>query len=338
MSASEYGAEEWRYWRAMALQQEGQVLAAKADLQSLALERSYYGFLAADKLNLPYTLEYTGLNVDEDKIAEMASRDDLLRARELYLVGLDGRGRSEWDAVVAWFTPTEKAQAAILADRWGWHSRAISTAASIGEYDDLSLRYPMPFANDFKQYASSAQISTPWAYGIARSESLFMRDIRSSAGAIGLMQIMPATGRIVAKELNLPYFGLDTLTDPQANIRLGTMYLGEMARRYGGNRVLATAAYNAGPHRVDRWIPEQGSIDARIWIENIPFNETRKYVRRVLAAETIFYWRMTGQMRRLSDELPRVEALNNGTSGAHAAISRLGAPKSDTRSSYSESR
>ena len=120
---------------------------------------------------------------------------------------------------------------------------------------------------------------------------------------------MPATGRTVAREINLPYFGLDTLTDPQANIRLGTMYLGEMARRYGGNRVLATAAYNAGPHRVDRWMPEQGSIDARIWIENIPFNETRKYVRRVLLAETIFHWRMTGRMQRLSDGLPRIEAL-----------------------------
>ena len=308
MSTGEHNAEEWRYWRAMALRQEGQILAARAEFQSLATERSYYGFLAADELNLPYALQHTDLSVDEDKLAKMASRSDLLRARELYLVGLDGRGRSEWDAVVAYFTPLEKAQAAILADRWGWHSRAISTAASIGEYDNLSLRYPLPFEDDFRQHSSTAHISTPWAYGIARSESLFMRDIRSSAGAIGLMQLMPATGRIVAKEINLPYFGLDTLTDPQSNIRLGTMYLGEMDRRYGGNRVLATAAYNAGPHRVDRWMPEQGSIDARIWIENIPFNETRDYVRRVLVAETIFYWRMTGRMRRLSDGLARVEA------------------------------
>ena len=136
-----------------------------------------------------------------------------------------------------------------------------------------------------------------------------MRDIRSSAGAIGLMQLLPETGRKVAREIKLPYFGLDTLTNPQANIRLGTTYLANMAERYGGNRVLATAAYNAGPHRVDRWMPEEGSIDARIWIENIPFNETRRYVRRVLAAETIFYWRLTGDMQRLSDQLPVVEAL-----------------------------
>jgi soluble lytic murein transglycosylase len=106
----------------------------------------------------------------------------------------------------------------------------------------------------------------------------------------------------------LPYAGLTTLVDPQSNIRLGTSYLGQMATRYGGNQVLATAAYNAGPHRVDRWLPENGSLDARIWIENIPFNETRKYVKRVLAAQTIFHWRMTGQIRRLTDELSLVEA------------------------------
>lgn len=308
MSAGERDAEVWRYWSAIALQHGGQVIPANAEFESLATERSFYGFLAADELQLPYVLAHTDLNVDEDEIAAMASRTDLLRARELYLVGLDGRGRSEWDAVVTDFTPAQKTQAAILADRWGWHSRAIATAASIDEFDDLLLRYPLPYENAFQQHAAAAQVSTTWAYGIARSESLFMRDVRSSAGAIGLMQVMPATGRKVAREMNLPYSGLNTLTDPRANIRLGTIYLGKMAERYGGNLVLATAAYNAGPHRVDRWMPEQGSIDARIWIETIPLNETRKYVRRVMAAETIFYWRMTGRTRRLSDELPLVEA------------------------------
>ena len=136
-----------------------------------------------------------------------------------------------------------------------------------------------------------------------------MRDVRSRAGAIGLMQLMPATGRQVAREINLAYAGLDTLTDPDHNIRLGTSYLGSMAARYDGNHVLATAAYNAGPHRVDRWLPQSTMVDARIWIENIPYNETRKYVRRVLAADTIFHWRLTGEMQRLSDRLPQVQPL-----------------------------
>ena len=308
MSAEERNAEEWRYWQAIALRRIDKKLEAEETLHALAKERSYYGFLAADELGEPYAFGSGRFVADEQVIAELAARPELLRARELFLVGLDGRGRSEWDAVVRYAEPAVKMQAAILAHRWGWHSRAIAAAASVGEYDDLSLRYPLPYDSTFRRYAEDVSISTTWAYGVARSESLFMRDVRSSAGAIGLMQLMPATGRDVAEEIQLPYSGLDTLTDPDSNIRLGTTYLAQMAERYGGNQVLATAAYNAGPHRVDAWLPETGTIDARIWIENIPFNETRGYVRRVLTADTIFHWRMTGETRRLSDELLVVRA------------------------------
>jgi soluble lytic murein transglycosylase len=308
MAADEHDSEEWRYWRGIALQNNNRIPEGEAILAELAKERSYYGFLAADELGVPYALGDNAFAPDEARLAELNAKPEIVRARELFLVGLDSRGRSEWDAVVRYFDATDKMQAAILADRWGWHSRAIAAAASVGDYDDLSLRYPLPYNETFEKYAADASISTTWAYGVARSESLFMRDVRSSAGAIGLMQLMPATGKNVAQRIKLPYSGLDTLTNPDSNIRLGTTYLGEMLQRFGGNRVLATAAYNAGPHRVDAWLPQVGNIDARIWIENIPFNETRGYVRRVLAAETIFHWRMTGQVRRLSDELVDVGA------------------------------
>ena len=303
MPDSERSSEEWRYWQAIGEIESGQALNASEELESLRQERSFYGFLAADKLGQVYALDHASLAVDEAMLAAIEERPEVIRARELFYVGQDGRGRSEWDAIIRSLSDEDKLQAAILAHRWGWHSRAISAAASLGEYDDLAIRYPLPYQEKFEAYSSQASISSTWAYGIARSESLFMRDVRSSAGAIGLMQLMPATGRTVAKEIKLPYSGLATLVDPESNIRLGTTYLGQMAERYGGNQVLATAAYNAGPHRVDRWLPEDGTIDARIWIENIPFNETRKYVKRVLAAQTIFHWRMTGEMRRLSDEL-----------------------------------
>ncbi len=309
MVAAERDSEEWQYWRAIALARTGRVPAAQAVLEPLAAERSYYGFLAADELGVPYAFAHDTLEADDTAIAALSRRQDLLRARELFLVGLDGRGRSEWDAAIAGLSAAEKTQAAVLAHRWGWHSRAIATAAAAGRYDDLALRYPLPFRQSFEQYAAEASIATTWAFGIARSESLFMPDVRSHAGAIGLMQLMPATGRQVAREIKLAYAGLDTLTNPNHNIRLGTSYLGSMAARYDGNHVLATAAYNAGPHRVDRWLPRASVIDARIWIENIPFNETRAYVRRVLAAETIFHWRMTGEVRRLSDTLPQVQPL-----------------------------
>ena len=309
MTADERDSEQWRYWRGVALARTGRDIAARSALEPLAAERSYYGFLAADELGVAYTFDHDSLRPDESVIEELSRRDDLLRARELLLVGLDGRGRSEWDAALAHLSTDQKIQAAVLAHRWGWHSRAIATAASVGHYDDLALRYPLPFRQSFERHATSASIPTTWAFGIARSESLFMRDVRSSAGAVGLMQLMPATGRQVARQIKLTYSGLDTLTDPNQNIRLGTTYLGSMVARYDGNHVLATAAYNAGPHRVDRWLPQSGVVDARVWIETIPFNETRKYVRRVMAAETIFHWRLTGEMRRLSDRLPLVEPL-----------------------------
>ena len=308
MSAIERASEEWRYWYNIALRRSGDSPDADLALVGLAVERSYYGFLAADELGLGYALDDTEYQADEVVLAALSERLALIRARELFWVGLEGRGRSEWDAAIAILTPDEKMQAAKLASRWHWHSRAISTTASVGRLDDLSLRYPLPYPSIFEVFSAKASIPSAWAYGVARSESLFMRDARSSAGAIGLMQLMPTTGKKLARELNLPYSGLHTLTNAQSNIRLGTTYLGQMAERYGGNRVLATAAYNAGPHRVDHWLPESGKQDARVWIENIPFNETRQYVKRVLAADTIFHWRLTGEIRRISDALTQIEA------------------------------
>jgi soluble lytic murein transglycosylase len=308
LPGDERDKDEWQYWKAVALHESGNADAAQAIYEGLASERSYYGFLAADAIDSPYALVETQVPIEQEIAKSVAQRPDLIRARELFFVGLEGRGRSEWDSAVRLMTSDEQKQAALLADGWGWHSRAISTVASAGEFDDLRVRYPLPWRDVFEKHTSLAGVSDSWAYGIARSESLFMRDIRSSAGAIGVMQLMPKTGRRAAREIRLPWSGLATLTDSSSNIRLGTYYLGQMFNRFGDNRILATAAYNAGPGRVEKWLPDSGSLDSRIWIENIPFNETRGYVRRVLADDAIFHWRMTGQQKRLSSELPLIAA------------------------------
>jgi soluble lytic murein transglycosylase len=308
MQTDERALEQWRYWRAFAMQQIGSNEAARAEFLELSRERSYYGFLAADEIQQPYRFSHAAIVVDEKTIAELALRQEFIRARELFKVGLDGRGRSEWDAAVAALPDDKKSQAAILARRWGWHSRAIATAAKADQFDDLRIRFPLPYRTSFAEYSSKASVRPSWAYGVARNESLFMRDVLSSAGAVGVMQLMPSTGKLTAQEIKLPYSGRLTLIDPDANIRLGTHYLGKMYDRFGNNFVLATAAYNAGPHRVDRWLPQSNSLDARIWIENIPYNETRKYVRRVAETDVIFHWRLTGKVRRLSDELMHVPA------------------------------
>jgi soluble lytic murein transglycosylase len=297
---------EWQFWKAVSLQQTGDETTSRVMLEKLARERSYYGFLAADVISAPYAFDHLPTVDDGSLEAELLSHPALLRARELFLVGLDSRGRSEWDAATRGMDRDRKLQAAILADRWGWHSRAISTIANAGNFDDLIIRYPLPWLEDFEQHSKTANISHSWAYGIARSESLFMRDVKSSAGAIGLMQLMPATGRETAREINLRYGGLITLTNSSSNIRLGTAYLSKMYNRFAGNRALATAAYNAGPHRVEKWLPQGDKLDARIWIENIPFRETRNYVRRVLTDEAIFHWRLTGEHQRISSGLPLI--------------------------------
>lgn len=322
MPEDERTKEEWQYWAAVAWGETGNDEEARALFQALAEERSYFGFLAADALGSDYAWAHTAMEEDARALRSLEANGALVRARELFYVGLESRGRSEWDDAVSMLQADEKAQAALLAHRWGWHSRAIATAASLGLFDDLELRYPLPYREQFEKYSQTAAIPGSWAYGVARSESLFMADIRSVAGAVGVMQLMPSTGRRTAAEIKLPYKGLDTLTDPDSNIRLGTFYLGKMLQRFGDNPVLATAAYNAGPARVEQWLPHEGQLDARIWIENIPFNETRSYVRRVLATDAIFHWRLTGKTRRLSGQLAAVTSASQAQQLAGTEVPR----------------
>lgn len=308
MPAGESESEQWQYWLAHAEHAAGNEAQSQRIFSTLARERSYYGFLAADQLGQRYNFSDEPLQADESIISALERTDTIVRALELYRVGQEGRGRSEWDAAVAMLSENQKRQASLLAHRWGWHSQAISTAAGAGHLDDMQLRYPLPYRAVFEKYSRASQVADSWAYGISRSESMFMRDVRSSAGAIGLMQLMPETGRRTAAEINLPYTGTATLTDPDANIRLGTAYLGMMLQRFDDNRVLATAAYNAGPQNVEEWLPSNGSVDPKIWIENIPYDETRRYVRRVLMTDTIFNWRLSGDWQRLSPKMTPISA------------------------------
>ncbi|MEL7451091.1 MAG: transglycosylase SLT domain-containing protein, partial [Pseudomonadota bacterium] len=300
--------EQWRYWQARALEATGRPDEATAIYSALSANRSYFGFLSADKIGSEYSFVHIPGEADEEIIAELASSPAFVRARELTLVNLRGQGRSEWDRAVAKLDASERAQAAILAHRWEWHSRAIKTGSSNGLMDDLEVRFPLPWWQQFDEHASRLDLSPTWAYGIARSESIFMPDVSSSAGALGLMQLMPATGRETARLASVRYRGKNSLLDPETNITLGTFYLDKMAERFDDNQVLATAAYNAGPHRVVRWLPAEGSLPPDIWAETIPFRETRRYVRRVLEADAIFHWRITGDQRRLAAVMLPVDA------------------------------
>ncbi len=306
LPGAERDREMWRYWRARSLQEQGQTDAAHAIFRSLAEVRDYYGFLAADQIGAPYAFGHRPIQVDAALLAELADREDLRRARELFIAGLHGRARREWNAAIAGMPQAARQQAAILAHQWQWPSRAISTASTGDMLDDLEIRFPTPYRELFADKTDQVSIAFSWAYGIARSESLFMPDVSSGAGALGLMQLMPATGRQVARRARIRYSNKFSLLDPEINITLGTRYLARMYERFGANQVLATAAYNAGPHRVSRWLPENGEVIADVWVDSIPFTETRRYVRRVLESQVIFTWRLTGSQQRLAELMPPV--------------------------------
>ena len=307
----------WRYWQARALEATGRDQEARAIYRALATDRGYYSFLSADRLGADYNWQHAPTAADEALLAALAQRADFVRARELFKTGLDGHGRTEWQRALAQLSAAERTQAGVLAHRWGWYSRAISTASFAGLTDDLELRFPLPWRALFEAQSERAGISSAWAYGVARSESLFMPDVSSGAGAVGLMQLLPGTGRQTAPRAGVAYRGQQTLLNPGDNVALGTTYLAEMLARYDNHTILATAAYNAGPGRVDRWLPETDAIPADAWIDSMPFNETRGYVQRVLASKAVFHWRMSGETLRVTDAMqpvrPRASAATAAT-------------------------
>ncbi|OAD23631.1 lytic murein transglycosylase, soluble [Candidatus Thiomargarita nelsonii] len=185
----------------------------------------------------------------------------------------------------------------MLASHWEWHDQAIMAAAKAGYYDDLDVRFPLAFKSQLTRGAKRQGIDLAWVYGIVRQETAFRHKARSSAGALGLMQVMPATARFVAKKIDLKLKRRQDILDIDTNIKLGTAYLQQMLDKFDGNYMLATAAYNAGPGRSKRWAAENSCVPADLWVELIPFNETRKYVRSVLFYTRIFEERL--QRKRL---------------------------------------
>ena len=306
LPVDERDSEEWRYWLAFALEKTGERVAAMNRFGDLAKERSYHGFLAADFLRWPYEMGNAPTAYDAAELATLSRRPGLVRARELYRAGLLTDARREWAYAIRDMNDEELVLAAVLADQWGWHDRAILTVARSGNYDDLKLRFPLDHLDSVQRHARDNKLDTGQVFAVIRQESAFNSDARSSAGAMGLMQLMPGTGRLTAKRNRLPYAGAGTLLDADRNIQLGTRYLRQVMERFNDNPVLATAAYNAGPHRVERWLPETGSEPAAIWITGIPFTETRNYVQRVLTYAAIYDWRMQHTILPLKKRMPPV--------------------------------
>ncbi len=270
---------------------------ADAIYQSLAANRDFYGFLASQRLQQPLNLKAHQSHVTDLELHKIETYPGIQRARELYLLGRPGEDRSEWYYATKPLTAPEKSAAAKLAELWGWHNRAIITAARSDQRDNLALRFPTAYQKSVSRYSTKNGLHSDWVFSVIRQESAFMADARSSAGAMGMMQLMPGTARMVSRQAGLPYRSRRQLLDPDHNIRLGTFYLSNLLNRFDNNLILATAAYNAGPNRVERWRPEKRSLPGDIWVETIPIPETRHYVKNILTYQPIYRHHLGKQVR-----------------------------------------
>jgi soluble lytic murein transglycosylase len=306
MPAAEADREEWRYWQALALEKTGDRLKAMDMFSRLARERDYHGFLAADFLRWPYEMNNRRLAVEPETLTTLADRPGFIRARELLKARLFTDARREWAMATKDLTVAELKAAAELARRWGWHERAILTIAQTGDYDDLQLRFPVDYEASVNRIAKQNRLDPGHIYAVMRQESAFNKDARSPAGAMGLMQLMPKTGRVTARMNRIGLSGSHELFLPEKNIRIGSAYLRQVMEQYDHNLVLASAAYNAGPHRVVQWLPEKSGMTATNWIARIPFNETRKYIQRILAYAAIYDWRLERPVTPLRKRMPDI--------------------------------
>jgi len=280
----------FQYWKAQAYEKVGAQELADQGLHQLAKHRHYYGFLASGKLSEMASLNDNPLIIPQQELDEVAALPCAQRAFEFRKLGRNLSARREWNSLQSQLTHQQKVTAAVLASQQNWHDQAIFGFSKSGYLDDLSRRFPMAFDSQLQNNAKKNNIDVAWAYAIVRRESSFMPDAASHAGALGLMQVMPGTARYLAKKK----IRRNSLFNPNRNVELGTQYMRYLMDKMDNNAILATASYNAGWRRVQQWLPEKGNMPLDLWIETIPYKETRNYVKAVLAYQQIYSQHLGG--------------------------------------------
>jgi len=283
----------WRYFRARLIERN-HLKKAREIYEGLANEREYYGFLAAERIGRRPELRPKPIVDDLALQAELAALPEMQRAQELLRVEQPELALAELRHALRDRAAGARAQAARLAAGWGWHSPAVQLLSELQLWDDLWLRYPRPWDPQVEAAAKDTGLPEEWLYAVLRTESLYDPRAVSSADALGLLQLLLPTARSVAQRHGLALPARSDLFKPDVNIPLGARYLRELHGRFRDRFIVTLAAYNAGPSRIPGWLPREAT-DAEIWIENIPFNETRTYVQRTLANVVILGWRRSGQ-------------------------------------------
>jgi soluble lytic murein transglycosylase len=293
MSEGGRSQSEWRYWKARALKANGNTPGANAILAPLSAENDFYGLLAAEELGETLGPPAVSHRPSESEIKAIEASPSIRRSLALYRLGLRFEATREWTWAIGAFDDRQLIAAAELARRNELWDRAINTAERTRTLHDFGLRYLAPYREQFRAYAAEHGLDEAWVFGLVRQESRFVADARSSAGASGLMQLMPATAKWVAGKLGMKQYQQSLVTDLDINISLGTYYLRHVMDTLDNQPVLASAGYNAGPGRARAWRADE-AMEAAIYAETIPFNETRDYVKKVMANAT-FYARVFGQ-------------------------------------------
>jgi soluble lytic murein transglycosylase len=295
---------QWQYWMAMARWRTGDQETARKQLEALSTRTSYYGFLAADALDLPYTICPQQPPDEGDSVLRLRATAPIARSLELRAVGLDQWAEYEWGRATRALPVEELRAAAALAWQESWYDRVIFALGDSGDRRLYDWRFPSPWESVVERESSRQQIDLSWVFGVMRSESALNARAQSSAGALGLMQITPDTARRLSRHHGLKYSGRAQLKQPEDNIAFGTTFMRELLDRFDQNPVLVSGAYNAGPEAVQRWLRERPQHDMATWIETIPYYETRDYIPRVLAFTVIYDWQLGQPVKRVSSRMP----------------------------------
>jgi soluble lytic murein transglycosylase len=295
----------WRYWAGRAAEQRGEKEAARGFYAATLNGDNYYSAMAAARLDERVVPRLEPIPLDAETVETIAAAEAFRRVRELTLVGLRELATNEWHYGYARLQEEQRLQAIHLATRWEIYDVAVALATSHGRFNDYTLLYPRPFGQEVAEAVRLTKLEPHVLYGVLRQESLFRPDAASSAGAFGIAQLTPATARETARRWRLPVPTRSDLFDPTVNITLGAARVAELLERFDRQLPAALGAYNAGEAAAKRWLPPH-AIDSDVWIENIPYNETRAYVRRVLWHSLVFRWLETGRPQSARDWLGEI--------------------------------
>ena len=294
----------WVYWYARSVAAQGNTSAAQSLYKSILGDYGFYGQLAHEELGLPIALPPPPAPVTPQELAQAKANPGLRRAIQMFDLGWRAEAVPEWNFTLRGMTDRQLLAAAELAREEQIYDRVVNTSLQTKELIDFSQRFVAPFEGRVSAKAREINLDPSWVYGLIRQESRFITDAKSRVGASGLMQLMPATAKWVAKKIGMTDFKPSSVNDFEVNTVLGTQYLKMVLEDLGGSQVLATAGYNAGPGRSVQWRAKlQGPVEGAIFAETIPFTETRLYVKHVLSNAVYYAALFTGKPQSLKARL-----------------------------------